>query len=86
MVAVVAVYMRGTRPGRDLYAIGSDPDAAHLFGIPVGRRVFLAFVTNGVLAGLAGVLYASRFNSVPNSTDMLASRPIWKLSGYWRQP
>jgi rhamnose transport system permease protein len=68
VVAIVAVYMRGTRPGRDLYAIGSGPDAAHLFGIRVGRRVFLAFVTNGLLAGLAGVLYASRFNSVGATT------------------
>jgi rhamnose transport system permease protein len=68
VVAIVAVYMRGTRPGRDLYAIGSDPDAAHLFGIPISRRVFAAFVTNGLLAGLAGVLYASRFNSVGATT------------------
>lgn len=68
VVVIVAVYMIGTRPGRDLYAIGSDPDAALLFGIPVSRRVFLAFLTNGVLAGLAGVLYASRFNSVGATT------------------
>ncbi|TFD76849.1 ABC transporter permease [Cryobacterium sp. Sr8] len=68
VVVVVAVYMVGTRPGRDLYAIGSDPAAAELFGIPVNRRVFLAFLTNGVLAGLAGVLYASRFNSVGATT------------------
>lgn len=68
VVAIVALYMRGTRPGRDLYAIGSDPDAAHLFGIHIGRRVFLAFLTNGLLAGLAGVLYASRFNSVGATT------------------
>lgn len=68
VVAIVALYMKGTRPGRDLYAIGSDPDAAHLFGIPVARRVFLAFVANGLLAGLAGVLYASRFNSVGATT------------------
>lgn len=68
VVVVVAVYMVGTRPGRDLYAIGSDPAAAELFGIPVSRRVFLAFLTNGVLAGLAGVLYASRFNSVGATT------------------
>ena len=68
VVIVVAIYMMGTRPGRDLYAIGSDPDAAQLFGIPVGRRVFLAFLTNGVLAGIAGVLYASRFNSVGATT------------------
>lgn len=68
VVVVVAIYLLGTRPGRDLYAIGSDPAAAHLFGIPVTRRVLLAFVVNGLLAGLAGVLYASRFNSVGATT------------------
>lgn len=68
VVAIVAVYLVGTRPGRDLYAIGSDPDAATLFGIPVARRVLLAFLANGVLAGIAGVLYASRFNSVGATT------------------
>ena len=68
VVVIVAVYLAGTRPGRDLYAIGSDPDAAKLFGIPVSRRVLLAFLTNGVLAGLAGVIYASRFNSVGATT------------------
>lgn len=68
VVAIVAIYLAGTRPGRDLYAIGSEPAAARLFGIRVGRRVFLAFLANGVLAGLAGVLYASRFNSVGATT------------------
>ncbi|MWB97135.1 ABC transporter permease [Agromyces seonyuensis] len=68
VVVIVAVVMAGTRGGRDLYAIGSDPDAAKLFGIPVGRRVFTAFAVNGLLAGLAGVLYASRFNSVGATT------------------
>lgn len=68
VVVAVAIYMSGARSGRDLYAIGSDPEAAKLFGIPVARRVFLAFLTNGVLAGLAGVLYASRFNSVGATT------------------
>ncbi|MBG6184848.1 rhamnose transport system permease protein [Arthrobacter sp. CAN_A214] len=68
VVVAVAVFMAGTRPGRDLYAIGSDPEAAKLFGIPVTRRVLLAFIANGILAGLAGVLYASRFNSVGATT------------------
>ena len=52
------------RSGRELYAIGSDPDAARLSGIPVGRRVFAAFVASGALAGLAGVLYAARFGTL----------------------
>ena len=68
VVVAVAVYMAGTRPGRDLYAIGSDPDAATAFGIKVSKRVLLAFLANGALAGLAGVLYASRFNSVGATT------------------
>jgi rhamnose transport system permease protein len=68
VVIAVAVYMSGTRPGRDLYAIGSDPEAAKVFGIKVSKRVFLAFLANGALAGLAGVLYASRFNSVGATT------------------
>lgn len=68
VVVIVAIVMASTRGGRDLYAIGSDPDAAELFGIPVGRRIFTAFAVNGLLAGLAGVLYASRFNSVGATT------------------
>lgn len=68
VVALLAVYLAGSRAGRDLYAIGSDPDAATLFGIKIGRRVFTAFLLNGMLAGLAGVLYAARFNSVGATT------------------
>jgi rhamnose transport system permease protein len=56
--------LRSYRAGRDLYAIGSDPDAARLSGLPVGRRVFFAFVTSGALAGLAGALYAARFGTL----------------------
>jgi rhamnose transport system permease protein len=68
VLIVLAIVLGATRSGRDMYAIGSDPDAARLFGLPVGRRVFTAFVINGALAGLAGVLYASRFSSVGATT------------------
>ena len=68
VAVVVALVLHFTRSGRDLYAIGSDPDAALLFGIPVGRRVITAFVASGALAGLAGVLYTARFNSVGADT------------------
>ncbi|MFU8852057.1 ABC transporter permease [Micromonospora sp. SL1-18] len=64
-VLVGAGYLlRNYRSGRELYAIGSDPDAARLSGIAVGRRVFFAFVSSGALAGLAGVLYAARFGTL----------------------
>lgn len=68
VLVVVAVALGYSRGGRDFYAIGSDPDAALLFGIPVTRRVLTAFVLSGALAGLAGVLYASRYNAVGATT------------------
>jgi rhamnose transport system permease protein len=64
VLLVAGFYLRSYRSGRELYAIGSDPAAARLAGIPVGRRVFAAFVASGALAGLAGVLYAARFGTL----------------------
>jgi len=69
IIAIVAVgiatyAMRSFRTARDFYAIGSDPDAARLAGIPVGSRVFLAFVLSGGIAGLAGAVWLSYFGSV----------------------
>jgi len=62
--AAATYWMRTFRTGRDLYAIGSNPDAARLAGIPVGARVFLAFALSGAIAGVAGVLWLSKFGSV----------------------
>lgn len=64
VVVAVGIFMNSVRSGRDLYAIGSDPAAARLFGIKVTRRVLAAFIASGALTGLAGVLYTSRYNSV----------------------
>jgi rhamnose transport system permease protein len=63
-VAIATYAMRTFRTARDFYAIGSDPDAARLAGIPVGSRVFLAFVLSGGIAGLAGALWLSYYGSV----------------------
>jgi rhamnose transport system permease protein len=62
--ALGAWFLRTTRPGRDLYAIGSNGPAARLAGIPVRRREILAFVGSGASAGLAGALYLARFGGV----------------------
>ncbi|MFG2043197.1 ABC transporter permease [Dactylosporangium sp. NPDC048998] len=64
VVLCAGFYLRSYRSGRELYAIGSDPAAARLSGIAVGRRVFAAFVVCGALAGLAGVLYVARFGTL----------------------
>ena len=59
VVAIASYAMRTFRSARDLYAIGSNPDAAALAGIPTGRRVFFAFLTSGALAGFAGSLFTA---------------------------
>jgi rhamnose transport system permease protein len=67
VIAIGAYYLRTYRSGRDLYATGSNPEAARLAGLPVGRRVFTAFAVSGAIAGIAGVLWASQYPTV-NST------------------
>ena len=64
VLAAVGYYLQTTRGGRELYAIGSNPDAAVLYGLNVRRRVLAAFVLSGALAGLAGVLFAARYGTV----------------------
>jgi rhamnose transport system permease protein len=66
--AATAYLLRQTRTGRDIYSIGSNPDAARLRGIPVSRVTFLVYTLCGALAGLAGVLYASRYGFVNPGT------------------
>jgi len=67
VIAIGAYYLRSYRSGRDLYAIGSNPGAARLAGLPVGRRVLVAFAASGAIAGVAGVLWASQYPTI-NST------------------
>jgi rhamnose transport system permease protein len=63
-LVVVGYYLRTARSGRELYAIGSDPDAAVLYGLKVTRRVLTAFIISGALAGLAGACYVARYGTV----------------------
>ena len=64
LVAIAAYYLRSYRSGRELYAIGSDPDAARLAGIPIARRIFFTFVLSGAVAGLGGVFWATQYNTI----------------------
>lgn len=50
--------------GRRFYAIGSNPDAAQLIGMPMRSTVFTAFVLSGALAGLAGFLTLARYGNI----------------------
>ena len=71
IVAVIVYYfLNYTRTGRDIYAVGSNPDAAQYVGIRKQQIIFLVYVLTGVAAGLAGVLWASRFESAETSTAL----------------
>jgi ribose transport system permease protein len=61
IVAVVIYYLLEHTPyGRNLHAIGSNRAAARLVGIRVERSIAMAFVINGLFAGVAGVLMLAR--------------------------
>jgi ribose transport system permease protein len=63
-VAIVGhVVLTRTRLGRYAYAIGSNPEAARLSGIPVGRYLVAVYTICGALAGFGGMIAASRVNS-----------------------
>lgn len=64
VVIVFQLLLSYARYGRRLFAIGSNPDAARVAGLPVQRDVFLAFVLCGALAGLGGFMYIARFGNV----------------------
>ncbi|CAK9886799.1 MAG: Ribose import permease protein RbsC [Candidatus Erwinia impunctatus] len=52
-----------TRQGRRMYAIGGNPQAARLSGISIHRYRIMAYVLASLLAGLGGILLASRIGS-----------------------
>ncbi|MBE7249005.1 MAG: ABC transporter permease, partial [Actinomycetospora chiangmaiensis] len=60
---VAAVMLGRVEIGRRLYAIGGNPEAARLAGLPVVRDTIVAFAASALLAGLAGVLLAARLGS-----------------------
>ena len=60
--------LRETRVGRYTYAVGSNEEAARLSGIKVSRIKIINYIICATLAGLVGVILASRMvTSQPNS-------------------
>jgi ribose transport system permease protein len=63
IVLVIALifwwFMQHTPPGRYLYAVGGNPEAARLSGVKVGKWTWISLIISGTTCGIAGVLYAS---------------------------
>jgi rhamnose transport system permease protein len=64
MVVIFQVVIGYLPYGRRLYAIGSNPEAARLAGLPVRRDVFSTYVLSGALCGLAGFMFLARFGNI----------------------
>lgn len=61
VVVAVAAWLRRRPAGREVIALGNNPDAAAVAGIPQRRRLLQVYVLSGALAGLAGVLWVGRY-------------------------
>lgn len=68
MAAIATVVLHFSGFGRRVYSIGSSSPVALFSGVPVARTRIIIFAMSGLIAALAGVLYAARLGSVRAST------------------
>ena len=74
VLIVVLIYdfiTKRTVLGRHIYAVGGNPEAAELSGINVKNLTYVVFASMGMLAGLSGILYASRLRSATTTAGNL---------------
>lgn len=57
--------------GRHIYAVGSNPEAAHLSGINVKKITYIVFGSMGLLSALSGILYTARLQSASTTAGTL---------------
>lgn len=74
IIFVVVIYhflTTKTVLGRHIYAVGSNPEAAHLSGINVQKITYIVFGSMGMLAALSGILFTSRLQSATTTAGTL---------------
>ncbi|MCL2842814.1 MAG: ABC transporter permease [Oscillospiraceae bacterium] len=67
---LVFIVLRWTKLGRQIYAVGSNPEAALVSGIRIDRIKLIVYTFNGALAGLAGAMFVGSFASAMNNSAM----------------
>ncbi|MBI5719290.1 MAG: ABC transporter permease [Burkholderiales bacterium] len=67
LLAACQTLLSCTRLGRDLLAIGGNPEAARLAGLPVARYIVLAYALSGLCAGIAALLLVARLTTATES-------------------
>jgi len=63
VLIAATVFLRSTNVGQEIYAIGANPEAARLSGVPVRRRQMLVYMLSGLMSGLAAVVFLARVNA-----------------------
>ena len=70
VLIITAIIMNKTKLGRHMYAVGGNAQAAEFSGISVAKVKFLVHTFSGLMAGLAGVVLASRmYSGQPTAGD-----------------
>jgi ribose transport system permease protein len=63
VLLVGTVFTSQLNVGREIFAIGANPEAARLSGIPVRRRQLLVYVISGLMSGIAALVFLARVNA-----------------------
>ena len=61
LFVVMVVFLRWTNLGRQIYEVGSNPEAAKRSGIRIDRVKIIVYSINGAIAGLAGAMFTSMY-------------------------
>ena len=67
LIAGFWLYLRYTAQGREVYAVGGNTEAARLSGINTRRVILRVFILNGLLVGVASILFATKFSSIQSN-------------------
>jgi putative multiple sugar transport system permease protein len=71
VVLIYHFFTTKTILGRHVYAVGSNPEAAHLSGINVSKITYIVFGSMGLLSALSGILFTSRLQSATTTAGTL---------------
>ena len=67
LTAAAAWWLRNTAPGRSIYAVGGNAEAARLCGIPYRTTILMTFAVHGLFVGIASVLYATQLGVIQST-------------------
>ncbi|MTI59437.1 MAG: ABC transporter permease [Firmicutes bacterium] len=74
---IMSWFMKRTIMGRNIYAVGGNPEASRLAGINNNKIIFFVYIMSGVFAAIAGLIFISRMDSAPSAiANMIEMKAI----------